>query len=136
MVRKHDGQRQILASFSYLKTGKITIFPVIRVVWVRLYFIDRLCDCFKLLQDSSNEIGICAQQMTLVLRGLSGFVTGRKFGHFAAFLSATRTSASRLAPAPNSSLAAATAALASPGLKPRPVRAVTASARGPGVVGT
>src|SRR3546814_3213217 len=53
-------------------------------------------------------------------------------GHFAAFLSATRTSASRLASAPNSAPAAATAALASPGLKPRPVRAVTASARGPG----
>src|SRR3546814_17586437 len=52
-------------------------------------------------------------------------------GHFAAFLSATRTSASRLAPAPSSSLAAATAVLASPGLKPRPVRAATAPPRGP-----
>src|SRR3546814_8359090 len=52
-------------------------------------------------------------------------------GHFAAFLSATRTSVSRLAPAPSSSLAAATAVLASPGLKPRPVRAATASPSGP-----
>src|SRR3546814_16620292 len=52
-------------------------------------------------------------------------------GHFAAFLSATRTSASRLAPAPSSSLAAATAVLASPGLKPGPVRAAMASPRGP-----
>src|SRR3546814_19638892 len=53
------------------------------------------------------------------------------FGHRAAFLSATRTSVSSVAPAPSSSFAAATALLASPGLKPRPVSAVTASPSGP-----
>src|SRR3546814_17562863 len=38
-------------------------------------------------------------------------------GHFAAFLRATRTSASRLAPAPRYTLAAHTAVLAAPGWK-------------------
>src|SRR5690606_12372019 len=51
--------------------------------------------------------------------------------HFAAFLSATRTRASSVAPAPSSSFAAATAPLASVGLKPRLVSAATASPSGP-----
>src|SRR3546814_16940999 len=45
------------------------------------------------------------------------------FGHRAAFLSATRTSVSSVAPAPSSSFSAATALPASPGLYPRPVSA-------------
>src|SRR5688500_16109429 len=60
----------------------------------------------------------------LELAAAAGCGVGR---HFAAFLSASRTSASRVAPSPSSSLAAATAALASAGLKPRLASAERAS---------
>src|SRR3546814_8616225 len=53
--------------------------------------------------------------------------------HFAAFLSARRTSASSDASSPSSSSAAATAMLASAGLKPRFWRAESASALWPPV---
>src|SRR5688500_12676004 len=52
-------------------------------------------------------------------------------GHFAAILNASRTSASSVVSAPSSSFAAATAALASAGLKPRLARAERASAATP-----
>src|SRR3546814_11737566 len=50
-------------------------------------------------------------------------------GHFTAFLSATRTSASRLAPAPRASLAADTRVSASPSCRPRTVQGALAHRR-------